>query len=1054
MEFFPLTGEPADVASVKAALDSQREAIRQLITPAVDEAVARVLATQAQIDALSKTAVKQTKQAVKRNGNIVAQLLAPAVSAATVGIAENQAVIGSMIGAPIVQPFSSPVANIPAPGTIRPIRPGFGPQAPVPGLELPEPPVAQPEPPAQPPPSVPSPVPAPEPPTVQPPFPVPPGTVIFPVPAPAPPPEPLPMPQPVPPVGGPILRTAPPSVLPPDVPVPGEPVPPGGPILVAQPPVLGGPVLVTQPTPPFIPPSGVLRPEPPPPSGTLRTEPPGGPVLRTEPPAPVGRPTVIPPDDEPTKCGLVQPGTYTGKPDDYCARLDALADYVGGLGLQILEALQNPQGLNADWVVPFGKVMLAVGHMTDSVYQRYQKVLAEVRNCGLIEQWVKGVANLYSGFSSRLLGLMAVDNCLMAWQAFTLQFAWHKKGDWTIKNNSGADLGTPKFIGTSIGTSTENTLADTDDYVNGMDLAVRVFIIPARELLSVLIRREIPTDAPSGADAVEALLRGAIDEKTAKCWANAKGQIWEEYRKLLFSRSEMLSAPELIQFFRRFDVDEQYLDAALKQRGWYRDDDREAVKKLYDQLPTVSDFLHWLQRNIFDTDYVRDFRLEEGFEERFWKEFGHDMRARGISKDVARHHYAAHWILPAPSQLAEMLRRLRPGRVDEKIQFTRDDYLRSLTEQDVAPFFRERFEAVAYSPFNFTTLLNLYDLQQLEDEDFRNRLEDIGYKHADALILQQGQSILRQRRRVTASRGYTPTAISHLFPVGLISEDDAREQLTAQGYSEQETTDSLTNSVLQLQAAGYKRSYMLAQRQVGNAVIGAYKLGTVSREDAKQALLSSLWTETSAEAHLGSIDASNATALVGQGVRTLHHGFIAGELNADDALAQLSLLGIVQERATQYVAAWTVERNGRRKTASTQQILRLVAEGMLSPVIARQRLLNLGWVDPDLMLLLAEAQQKLAEREARTAAAQLRSEKQRIAELERIARQAKSQHDSALAAIRRYRPMSEVKRQFVRGLVDDQYVRSYLTELEFPADEQDRILSDWSIDRAKWQQTH
>ena len=59
-----------------------------------------------------------------------------------------------------------------------------------------------------------------------------------------------------------------------------------------------------------------------------------------------------------------------------------------------------------------------------------------------------------------------------------------------------------------------------------------------------------------------------------------------------------------------------------------------------------------------------------------------------------------------------------------------------------------------------------------------------------------------------------------------------------------------------------------------------------------------------------------------------------------------------------YATEWTWDRTEEQQQLATAEILSLVKAGQLTPALAA-RLDNLGWSDPDAVLLLAEVQHEL-----------------------------------------------------------------------------------------------
>src|SRR5439155_2426641 len=120
-------------------------------------------------------------------------------------------------------------------------------------------------------------------------------------------------------------------------------------------------------------------------------------------------------------------------------------------------------------------------------------------------------------------------------------------------------------------------------------------------------------------------------------------------------------------------------------------------------LPPVTDILHFLVRGIGDPDIIKRFKLLDEFDVLYQGDLVKWGEAAGIRKETMEAYHAAHWIVPPPGQLFEMLRRLRadnrpPGVQAADWDVTSEDLDRALRENATAPFWRPRIKAISYSP--------------------------------------------------------------------------------------------------------------------------------------------------------------------------------------------------------------------------------------------------------------------------------------------------------------------------------------------------------------------
>jgi hypothetical protein len=533
---------------------------------------------------------------------------------------------------------------------------------------------------------------------------------------------------------------------------------------------------------------------------------------------------------------------------------------------------------------------------------------------------------------------------------------------------------------------------------------------------------------------MECYLLGTAPESQVRCWMLMRGASLDVWAPVLKARREKLTPEESIEWDRRNDIPEEETLDRLRNLGMLDVGERQARLDLYDELPTIQDHLHWLQRNVFDDAYVKDYNLMEGFDDRFWTKFGHDLRAQGMRKEYAGLHYAAHWIQPAPGQLAEMLQRLRPGRVPADVQFTEQDYLRLLAEQDVAPYFRARMRAVAYQPFGLRFLRQIFDTGGISDQEMVERLQDLGYSPADAQTLLGSEVIRRAKTRATQARGWTVARAVAAVRSELKTADNAYRLLEGQGWTRREFDDALSAADVDARGKVQLRAEASAQKAALASVLGCYGDGVCTRDQAEQALVAQGWTRELASVRLEALDLEARRKLVREGVGAIRSAYRAGRLSAADALVQLQQLGLQPGRAQAQVSVWEARQTDHRKLLTGAQITKAVEHGLLSVPEARARLLTLGYADPDALLMLREADLNVRSAAAKALAS---ADKQRAAQIraqEKAVKDAQSLKDKAQAKLKRLTPLGKLQKWLSRGITSEGYVRDRMSAMGYPTE--------------------
>src|SRR5262249_14090482 len=146
---------------------------------------------------------------------------------------------------------------------------------------------------------------------------------------------------------------------------------------------------------------------------------------------------------------------------------------------------------------------------------------------------------------------------------------------------------------------------------------LQIYLPQLDRALEYLIESACPSKIPEPHATFHALSQDQIDEKTAECWLKAHGVSPDVWGPVFTASSEHLSARETIEWCRRNEYTDAQTRDEVEARGWVRIPDLQRIIDLYDELPTVGDFLHFMARNVFDQHYVDDYLLEQGFEDRF-----------------------------------------------------------------------------------------------------------------------------------------------------------------------------------------------------------------------------------------------------------------------------------------------------------------------------------------------------------------------------------------------------------------------------------------------------
>lgn len=818
----------------------------------------------------------------------------------------------------------------------------------------------------------------------------------------------------------------------------------------------------------------------PPPPAPAPVPPPGqSPPPPPPPPPPAPPPPPIPPMPEACS-GITFPlGFPLIGSADWCAAQEGIIQTVKGWGIAIL-----------DWLIPIVDKaeqwgwQIAQEGLRDISQLRENLGVSEGGFLGGFADALKTVAStiaavidyLQAGFGYAVFGLGYGLKAVLC----MLRNAQSHGGyydistttaiavvEWTWKTAKTVRLGTPDFA------AFQFVGANLDIWID--------------QLLDALHQAASPTEVPSTGDAIEAFLNNRINETMFKCWMQLQDCHPDVWKPVLDSRREQLTTDEQIEWIRRKRLGRYGLSAAeagitpdeqaqednwiksseeaLRNVGWLYQADADMRESLYDELPTISDHLQWLARNIDDDEYVAKYNLLDGFapapviegmlgaaaplwqpvgtKRDFWAKFGEELRAQGMRKIDAARHYAAHWLHAAPGQLREFAWRLRPGRAlkdweseiaalliqptapgqpaPSKMVFTTQDFSNLLTEQDYGYRDVAWFLSTLYHVPALSYIRDMFRYGIISAEDLKGYHEDLGYSPQDSDRFVAVDIPIKARIRSAESFGWTPSALSRALGLGLIADTFDAEQMRNMGFSDSEINSHQTRAKVLVQERVLTRALGRVITQTITQVTTAYLDGVMDAPSAVQALQNLGVDEQRSNAIVTMTGLKRQTRLAKEFSNVLRAAVRKGKITSTDATVLMQQYGFTEDYISQSVSVWTMEQLNLDKAPTIANIKKWTCEGLITTEEALIRLQNLHVPNADIQLILAEVQQcedKLAAAKVRF---QDRNENHTAREAARAAREAERLKQQALKLSERMQPPTTLLKWLRQGVIDAAY---------------------------------
>lgn len=413
---------------------------------------------------------------------------------------------------------------------------------------------------------------------------------------------------------------------------------------------------------------------------------------------------------------------------------------------------------------------------------------------------------------------------------------------------------------------------------------------------------------------------GLLDDTKWRCVTRSLGNIecWQEVEREV-SRPK-LPLSDLITARRRGIIDNDLLfDAMAEKAGWTHGLDAKIAWRLYEQLPTQSDLLRFMVRDSADEKVVKLYEYDKDFNDKFTGKIKEWFDAQGIPREVALYFWRAHWQIPSPTQLFEMLHRFRPDRKEVKdwdkfasengeigaeaslgprpVVVTPADVQKALEINDMAPGWVRAMMGISFHPLTRTDATRAYEIGSIDRAALKAVMQDNGYTEADAETLVVFYEQQKRRKLANATGALTIRKIIKFYKADAMTRLDAETELKKLMASEDDVTKLLDDSDTEAEA---EHSLAMIKK-----IKSAWLSGAYTDEEAEQAL--------------------NAT-------------------------------GVQAARVAVLVRRWRDERRNSEKTVTAAKLCRWFRRRLITPAEYYRRLIALRYSDEDAQRLVRECQ--------------------------------------------------------------------------------------------------
>lgn len=254
-----------------------------------------------------------------------------------------------------------------------------------------------------------------------------------------------------------------------------------------------------------------------------------------------------------------------------------------------------------------------------------------------------------------------------------------------------------------------------------------------------------PFRIPSNGEATASWLANNIDLDRLRCIVEANGNRWDSFYPVADASRTKLSIGEYAVLFRRQLVTQQQYEQKTREAGVTRDDDRSLAYQLTEYIPTPADIIPLMIRDTADTENIDWSESDRIFGQKYVSPLSDWGEKQGVSTEFMKMLWRGHWILPPPTQLAEMLHRNSRLPPNDPAYVDMARIRQTLLQQDIHPDWVDAYIAISYAPLTRIDSVRAYKVGALDVDGLTEAYLNLGYKQNDADTLVKFNVIAAQQ---------------------------------------------------------------------------------------------------------------------------------------------------------------------------------------------------------------------------------------------------------------------------------------------------------------------
>jgi hypothetical protein len=292
------------------------------------------------------------------------------------------------------------------------------------------------------------------------------------------------------------------------------------------------------------------------------------------------------------------------------------------------------------------------------------------------------------------------------------------------------------------------------------------YISRTRTLVEYEDNEEMPLSLATPEATITALIKQTIPPQIGDTMLDKQGLTKAARAVLVGAIKQIVPEDVLINNYYRGKIDFRELMKQLARKG-YDTDQQDFWNNVIDKIPPVQDIISMAVREAFNPTMIETF----GYADEFPDEFAEAGQKHGYSRDWLLKYWIAHWRLPSPEMVFEMLHR------DLITEEHVDIFLKAA---DYPRYWRDAMKGISYQPLTRVDVRRMYRIGVFDDiegmtpdESVIKAYKDIGYNEYNAKLMLKFTKKFEgeEKKKLTESK------IMKLFRLGMIDEPKVRSML-------------------------------------------------------------------------------------------------------------------------------------------------------------------------------------------------------------------------------------------------------------------------------------